>query len=380
MKDMIRTLGKFSVDPESTQFKKLLTKEMVHVKSFALGDQLNVKFDGKCDGSIALSAHRPKIGGAHYRIAPVNMGAASWYNIEFDIKGSDLRNIGQVIPCLEAASPKSLTLFSVMRFFYKNGRSQDVSSAQIELCRNRRRQSFPIQLDDLAHMPAEEIDYARVIFKIEARNVDIELYDLTIMGVENASAELAPDGAGALRAMGDSADFPMSRVFIIPQEKDIWTGTASQHRALSDGVFIDFEVGEGRQVKIAQKRNVASFDFRQTAASGWRNLEFRFTNVKNTGAVCALLRASGAHAGSNSIETNVILREYDENFKWQDSPLALKIPLFSKGSSVQQIIDLSPKLADSRQSHTFGILLFFPPETTELQISELEMFVFDRML
>ncbi|MCM2563600.1 hypothetical protein M8756_15555 [Lutimaribacter sp. EGI FJ00015] len=371
---MLKSIEIFQTDPNDWEFLALTQSMKVYSEGFSIRDVLSVKFDNASGGQVGVSANKPEVNDPYYRLCPIKMGGASWYSIEYEVPGAALSNVDQIIPCLDAASLKSVALFAVLRIFYENGRSEDISSAQIELRRDRRRQSFPISLGDIPAR-ADQVKAVRVIFFVEARDVDIDIYGLTMATIEAAKTPDSIDTITRLRKAHQGGARSM-QLLHLDAAKDAWTGTAQKHRPIKKSIFLDFQPGEDRQMKVAQKRGCLAVDFAKTASGGWRNLEFRFKRVRNTGTIMAALYAKGR--ATPELEANLVLRSYDKKMNIEDTPIPVSVPLFPKDGSLLRMIDLSPLLTDKWHVHHFGIMVFLPPEAKVLEIEEMDVFIFDR--
>lgn len=377
---MLEMIENIEIDPRNWEFVSLVHSERIYESGFVVNDKLLISFDNKSGGKVALSAIKPEISAPHYHIRPIDMGAAQWYSIECDISKESLDQVGQLVPCLDAASAQSVSLFALLRIFYEDGRSEDISSLQVELRRSRTQQAFPISLGDIPSLSHAQIAAARLIFFIEARNVAIDIYGLTIASVLGAKASYDDDSIARLRAAHDAGSPSLQMRRLSAQDDNLWTGEALEHRSIVPNVFLDFEPGSGRQMTVSRNGDSLDIDFTRTSDGGWRNLEFRFEGVANSGSVSALLYAKGAAGQHGRIEATLILREYDEKFVWEDTHIPVSLPLYSDKESELRLIDLSPLLSDKRDVHRFGIMLFLPPQAELLNVAEMDVFVFDREL
>ncbi len=376
---MLEVIESIEIDPENRDFVSLTRAERIHDFGFEISKGLRVSFEPNVGGKVALSAVNPEISAPHYRIRPIKMGAANWYSMEYDIAGKHLDNIGQIVPTLDAASPQSVTLFALLRIFYKDGRSEDVSSLQVELRRNRMAQAFPISLRDLPTLAHGEITTARLIFFIEARDVVLDVYGLTVTSVRTAKAHYGLEQVRRMRGVHAASPSPsLKRQRLDVDAEALWTGETSEHRPITPEVFLDFQPGEGRRMTVARQGGMLAVDFSETASGDWRNLEFRFEDVHNTGSITVLLYAKGKTGAGKPLEAGLVLREYDEDMVWEDTSIPVTLTLLAEEGGQLRRIDLSPLLSDKRNVHCFGIMMFLPPETEVLQIEEMDAFVFDR--
>lgn len=375
---MLEVIAKIDIDPTNWDLTSLTQDERIHSSGFQIASGLRVNFDPDSGGKIAFSAVCPEISSPHYRIKPIEMGAALWYSLEYDIAGEHLHNVGQIIPTLDASSSQSTTLFSLLRIFYNDGRSEDISSLQVEIRRNRTNQTFPISLDDLSSLSRGEIRAARLIFFIEARNVPLDIYGLTIISVPTVKL---PYRINQIKRMRDAhaAGVPsIKRGHLDANVEPLSTGRCLEHRQISPGVFLDFQPGDDRHITVTRQAEKLLLDFSEASSGGWRSLEFRFEEVRNTGSISALVFAKGGAMAKYGLEAGLVLREYDANFLWEDTPLPVSLTLFSEERSELRLFDLSPLLSDKRDLHHFGIMVFLPQEAGMLEVEEMDVFVFDR--
>lgn len=377
---MLARIVDVHVDPNDWNFTALVSAEKVHRKGFVIKDGLRVSFDHKCGAEVSVRAVQPEVSAPYLTIKPINMGAARWYSIECDISDVAWSEVGQLVPCLDAASAQSVSLFSLLRVFYDNGKSEDFSSLQVELRRNRAVQAFPISMAGSLLLNRTSIKGATLILYLESRNVAIDFYGLSILSVAAAPTRYAASQIERLRAACDAGSPTLFRRSIQTQFSEIWTGPTMEFRQIGAGVFLDFEPGAGRSVGVERRENDLVFDFSRAASCGWRSVEFRFDGIIDTGFLSVLLHAKGVNGANGPTHATLILREYGDSSGWKDTNISTHFTLFSEEDTVQRFFDLSPLFKNRTAAHHFGIVIFLPPETIELSIEEFDVFVFDRQL
>lgn len=375
---MLVEIGNFSVNPDDKAFFTRAISPKVYEKSFSIEDRLRVSFDGSSGGKVRLSAVHPVAGAAHYQITPVGLGAAAWYSIEYNISSDLVANLGQIVPCLDASSQQSATIFAVLRLIYKDGKTADASSLQIELQRDRHPQSFPISFGDFPENTHSELDRAVLIFFIEARNIDINIYGLTVQGVKAHDSSFPVSQVEVLRKAGKEKGSAVLHRAITPDTVEPFSGMFTERQQISDGIFLDFEAGKGREVQVGSTHSTVVLDFDRLIEAQWRTLEFSFTGVENTGSIAAFIHVSSKAGGTPCpIGVKILLREYFEDDVWRDTELQDRLTICGEGGNAQAFFDLSPVVTDSRQRHNFGIFVFLPPDTGRLELTGIEAFVVD---
>jgi len=375
---MIKNILTFKADADDWEFLALRDTEKTCEDTFMIRDTLRVNFDSQAKGAITLCAIKPELSTPFYRLKPVNMGAARWYSIECDIAGDDLRDADQIIPCLDAASAQTASLFAVLRIFHDDGRSEDISSAELELRRPRKAHSFPIALSDLPELDRSKITSGKVIFFVEARDVSVDIFSLTIAAVAAVETIYTDDHTQRLRALHDSGAESLQMRRLHATMDDLWTGETHEHRALCDDIFLDMEPGEDRRIAVTQDAGRIGLDFTQTASGAWRNLEFRFRDIFNSGSMVAVISAKGQSPLDDGINAKLMVRQYGKNFAWEDVHVPVPFTLFSQDTSEQRVIDLSPLLSDTRHVHHIGLMVFLPRTAQTLELEKMEVFIFDR--
>ncbi|WP_321446882.1 hypothetical protein [uncultured Cohaesibacter sp.] len=379
---MLRSIGSFQIDPKTPEFSDICRTPRKYDRSFRIDNNLLINFDPSSGGGVELSAVNPIVGSPHYVLKPFSLGGARWYSIECPINCADIEKLGQVVPYLDIASPQSVSCHANLRLFYQDGRSEDISSLQIEIKRNRVRQTFPISLADIRSTGLESIDRAVVIFFIEARDVKLELYGYSISGLDRQEVIYNAADLMTLReATQKEGSLVKHNYAILSGKTDVVEKRITHHEMISDGVFVDFETADDRSVNVQKTALELEFTFENMQEAEWRNFEFRFEDITNTGSILAIVRMEGSTLFSKNIKEAsalLVLREYDENFEWNDTILREPLNLQTKPDEQTVMLDLSPILADDRLKHTFGLLLFLPEDVISVNVSEMEAFVFDR--
>lgn len=168
---------------------------------------------------------------------------------------------------------------------------------------------------------------------------------------------------------------------VIPTDNRVESRRHSGHAPLAEGVFIDFETSEGRAMDVAASAAGLTLQFENLQPAKWRNFEFRFDDIVNNGSMTALIRMVGSTHFDPALPNQnalLVVREYDENYKWSDTILDVPFRLSSKTGEQIALIDLYPVLSDARLRHRFGLLVFLPEQVTRVEIAEMEAFVYDR--
>lgn len=360
-------------DPSDSAFPPLVAQPALHRQGFPLGGALRVTFDPSKGGALRVAGIVPPLGAAHWRLTPVNLGAADWYAVETDLDPLALRGLESLIPCLDAASPRKLSLFALLRVVGPDGRSHDGSSTMVELGPERRGAVFPVSLSDIPAPLLHEAASARLIFFLEARDVDLDLYGLSVTGIAAPPPVVAD---AALRSLRDRAGGPPvagpARILSAATRKG-WAGKVTDHAEIAKGVFLGIEPGPGRKVAVSRGWSKLEIDFTAAAASRWRSLEFRFAPFADTGRMVALLRVSAMTAQAGPLPVVVILRHYPgQGVPFRDSVLGAGLMLYPDAAPRESRFDLSPYLPDSTALHETGLMLFFPPDTGLLTVEGIE--------
>lgn len=379
---MLRSLGSLRVDPLSPEFVELRKNPKKHDGTFKISDDLFINFDNSSGGAVEVSAIEPIVGSPYYLIKPISLGGANWFSIEFGIDADNIHKLSQVIPSLDIASPGSATIYATLRLHYEDGRSEDVSSTQVEVKRNRVRQTFPIALGDLHAGISKPISRGTCIFFIEAREVELELYGFGITGIDKEAVTYSGTEIATLRDAAKLGKAEAQHKFaLVPGDNRVESRRHLHHSPIADGVFIDFQADEGRAIEIKSSPTGVEMIFENMQPAQWRNFEFRFNDIRNSGNMLAIIRIVGStHFSKTTRNQNALLavREYDEHYKWSDTILDIPFRLSPKAGEQIAVIDLYPVLSDARLKHRFGLMVFLPEEVERVELSEMEAFVYDR--
>jgi hypothetical protein len=268
----------------------------------------------------------------------------------------------------------------MLRVYFEDGTSTDISSLQIELNRGRGVHTFPMTFSDLPAGSLKNATRAILIFFIEARNVALDIFGFSAFGAKKVDYSLA---AGDLKKLRDAAKNKGGAVqskSLLSDRSSPWTGCARQHLPLCEGIFLDFETDGNRIVEVSNRDGRVCVDFSQVADAAWRNLEFRFDGVKNTGTLNMLVCLDGKVAKGPTVQATIVLREYSDDLTWKDRSTEVTLSFSDELQGRQVLLDLSPLLTDTRHIHHFGVMVFLPPETGEIEASLFEIFVYDRDL
>lgn len=375
---MYRELTAIAACPDADRFQALTHRPERGGAAFELAGGFHIVLGPGARGAVELDARVPFMDAPCYRLRPVGCAARSFYRIEYRLSAALLADLSALIPTLEASSPEGVTVFALLRLVRPDGGTADVGSAQIEVKRDRQLHSFPISLHDLPASDRTGVTEARLCFSIEARPAALHLHRLALHGVEARDDRLSQADLDTLRGLAARQSPRVRRAGITAQRGTGWTGRAEGHQRLADGVYLDFDPAAGRSATLSRADGRVEIAFEHLKDSGWRNLEFRFRDVHQSGSLILVLRAVDATGMQAVLRPRAILRQYDETGGWSDTPLRDPLPVFAGARDGQTKIDLSPLLDETRQIHRFGLMLFFPGEVDRLIFSEIEVFVIDR--
>ena len=373
---MFKALGDFRATSSKPSFLSANQIEKNNTEDILIQDRLLVRFDHQRGETLEVSAIKPTNCAPFYRINPKNMGASEWYSIEYTPLIENTGNASFIIAVLDAASARSATVFVIFRIFYVDGRSEDISSRQIEIRKKRNSRAFWINTHDAESFTDSNIKYCRLIFFVEARNVSLDIYGLSITSATTASCEHDEKKTKRVPSNQNGTSLPLLKRTLSAKSKHLWKTKTRKPLTITENVFIDFEQGLGQEAKITRRDDNLILDFTKTTGH-WRTIEFRFNQVKNTGTVFAILHSQGMSLSASPLDVALVLREYDDDCGWTDAPIPFSLTLHSEKNVIQHLIDVSALLKNSHSYHRFGIFLFFPPETGSVAIKELEVSVFD---
>jgi hypothetical protein len=374
---MVKSLGSHIVNAEHKDFLRFTGEPSSFTGTFKLIDKFSVHFDTAQGGSVTASSIQPPIGSPFIRISPVDMGAASWYSLEYPIDGTDLQDLGQVIATFDAATPQSATIFAVLRLVQPDKKFSDTSSTQVELRRDRKNYSFPIGLDEVTQDAIKTAEQARLIFFIEARDVDIDLFGLQVFGVPAAPASVDVAAIDNLRTVSKAPDNALGHVGL---DVDAFGKKRKLRHRQEVATDMNFDVDSGKRQHVIAIKNGAEvhFDFAKAPNTRWRTFEFVFNKVTNTGSITALINLDGDAAGQD-IELNCVVRQYsDVAGEWTDTRVLAKLPVSQTPNQTSVSVDLSRVFPDTKHDHNIGILLFIPVDCAALNLKTLEAFVYDK--
>jgi len=143
---------------------------------FDLANDLSLRFDPSQGGKMQAGVIRPEGSDPFIRLRPVSLGADAWYMLECPVETQHIRARQHLMVHLDVAAPRSALVFGILRFQHPNGTFTDVSSSQVELRQGRNQHALTILLDE--GTPAAVFDDpARLMLCVEARDVDLDLYE-----------------------------------------------------------------------------------------------------------------------------------------------------------------------------------------------------------
>lgn len=351
-----------------------------HTRSFPLSKALMVSFESVEGGSVGFSSHRPAAGKPYCTIEPRGMGPSRWFSIELTLDLEQLRHVSQVIPVLEAGAARTVSLFAVLRYVLPNNHILDTSSTQIELRKGRRAYSLPISVGDLPEGSPARATSAKLIFFVEARDVALDLYGLTVVAVGlDDDALVHPDQVTQLRQLALAGDPGVRHASLDASE--LKPGERLQrHTSLSNGVFrIDIDSENGEFVRVARNEGSLVLDFSGAESARWRSLELRFDSVENSGDLRSLVRfcATADYGEGGGQPIDCTLRYYGDNWDdWIDR--AVLEPLDADSSHQERLtqFDISTLLAETGKPHNIGIMCFVPPGCRQLELHGFEVFLY----
>ncbi|WP_417808911.1 hypothetical protein [Thioclava sp.] len=308
---MLEALGEFRVDPNDPSFVSLAQSDHPYTKDVLIQDSLRVNCGDRSGEKLKVSAMEPNNCDPFYRINPINMGASEWYSMEYVPSTKNVAGSGRIVALLDAASAQSATIFAICRIFYKNGRSEDISSRQMEIRKNREKRIFTIDIDDALLFSANNITSFHLLFFIEARNVAIDVYGLSITSIATTNSLHSANDIKRIRFSQKAKTLSRFQRVLGSNVRRVWKGKTNKHRALAKDVFIDFEQGSAIQTSVMHNDNKLIIDFSK-ATGRWRTLEFRFNEVKNTGTTFALLHFKGMSLPASLLGSGCI--DFDTQF------------------------------------------------------------------
>ena len=369
--DVFTDLGAVAPDRADASFAALCETPITPGQGFALLGRLTVSFDPSKGGRVRAAGRVPPHGAPHVRLSPLALGGAAWFTLEYDLVPGDLAGLECIIPSLDAACARKVTVFAVLRIEEAQGGTRDGSSTLIEIGQTRRRHAFPIALDMVTPDVLRQARRATVIFFIEARDVALDFYGLRLVGLLSAGPHLP-----------DPDDAPRAEVAPLRRRLDVALasgreGPVEALSAIAEDVFLDIEPGPDRAVAVMAAPAGLQLDFGAAAASAWRSLEFRFAEVADGGDLMAAI-AVGAHTGQGgAVRATAVLRLYPGDVTgFRDIVLSGEIMIYPHGPAQEWVFPLSPHLPDTRATHDFGVMLFLPPDTGRLSVKALEVAVF----
>jgi len=374
---MVKSLGSQIVSADHKDFLRFTNEPSSFTSPFQLMDTFSVHFDASKGGSVTATGIQPPIGSPFIRVSPVDMGAAAWYSFEYPINGADLQGLSQVIATFDAATPQSATVFAVLRLMQPDRKFSDTSSTQVELRRDRKNYSFPIGLDKFSQEAIKTAKQGRLIFFIEARDVDIDLFGVQVFGVPASPTGIDGPAIDKLREITQGSDDAVSHVAL---NVDAFGKKRKLRHCNEMATALNFDVDSSKRgyVIATQKGAAAHFDFAKAPNTRWRTFEFVFSDVTNTGSTTALINLEGDAAGQD-IELNCVVRQYsDVKGEWTDTHVLAKLPVGKTQKQTSVTLDLSRVFPDTKHEHSFGIFLFIPTECAALNLKTLEAFVYDK--
>ena len=364
-------------DPADERFQALARSPERCGGPVELKNGFNIALGPGARGHIELDALAPFMDAPFYRVRPCGCEARSWYRMEYRLSPDSIRDLSALVVMLEASSPEGVTVFALLRVSFPDGRSADLGSAQIEVQRNRRVHALTIALGDHSASDVADVTEARLCFVIEARPAALHIHRLGVQAVEARDTCLSSSELQRLRNLANRNPPRVRCRRLCAGPSRMWTGTAEGHRRLSEGGYIDFDPLLGRSVGVAKSEDTVCLTMQNMNDAQWCSLEFRFTDVVESGALSMVLRATGSPERQEIPRLRTLLRQYDETGGWDDTTLHEAVSLFDPQGIRQTNIDLSPLLDAARQIHRFGLMLFLPVHSERFGFSDIEVFVID---
>lgn len=352
-----------------------------HTTSFEIAEGLHVNFEAVPGAAVDVSCRRAHDDRAHYTITPRNMGPSRWFSLEIEIAPAQLRNISQVIPILVAGSTRSVSLFAVMRLTLPDNRITDTSSTRIELRKGRRSYSLPISIGDLPAGAVSSASAARMIFFVEARDVALDLYEISAVALRSADDDpLADERIAALRRRVAAHD-PGVRHELFPFRQFAPKQSLRAHVALpTERARFDIDSANGASASVLDNDPTLVLDLNDARTARWCSFELRFGQVEPTSDLRAMLHlAAAAENGTSEMSEPIrcILRIYDDAWaSFTDHSIADFPHAISDESEGLFEFDIASPLLAAASARNIGILCFVPPGSRRFELRAFEMFIF----
>lgn len=366
---------------DAPQFSALLDGPAVYEKPFALSNEAQLCFDGSAGGSVEISATRPAVGLPFLSVTPRKMGANSWLSLEIDLALDTLDKVTQIIPTLVAGAARSVSIFALVRFTMSDEKTYETSSTQLELRRGSCTNSFPISVADLPVGTLENAASAQLLFFFEARDVIVDFYSLSVMGITQARTDFSPALLAQLRERAQETEIDLHHVNFdssVFQADDVIT----HHKSLGQSCYLDLEPRENSCILMSPREGSVLLDFTAARECKWRTFEMRFNHVKDTGSLNAIVSYEGTARGRGEFEhISLMFRLYHpDGGGFEDKGFVATLSIGRLTSTRQAEVDISALLPDTHTHHNFGLLCFIPESCKTLTIKKLETLLYDKRL
>lgn len=323
---------------------------------FTLADGVDVRFGAGARVHVETAA-------GEVTLTPEGMPEAGWFSLEMPIDLSALRQTNHVFARIDMAAKRSSYAHATVEIESSAGRVE-ASSAQVELRGDSRTQLLTIDLGDIETAEIGAGKRAKLVMVLEPRDVPITLRRVDALAVTDTGAFEAMSRRGVrLHVKG------------LARQRTI-TG----NHALGRGTRIDIERVDGAFVHMARSKGQVSFDFRASQVCRWRTLEFLFRGVSDPkGNLAALVEFEGRCDAEKSLRLPLTLRLYNEGTgrEWNDFNDAGAITIRAERAKSRSLLPLTPMLGGRDRNLTFGVMGFFPPDVSIVDINHMSVRLID---
>lgn len=251
-----------------------------HSEPFQLEKALWVSFECVDQCRMTVARREAPDGRGCLRITPVTMGASRWFTLELSLDITDLQDCSSIVPVVVAAAGQSASVFAAIRIFDSNHGCADTGSVQLEFRKDRQSHSFPIDLTEVDEETRRNATEARLIFFVEARDVNIDLYSLQIYGIRAVEEKHANQNSEAACRSVLAGAAASGLVRQLRPEGLTSSDRLSGETKFGDECFLNYDSANGQSVSLETSNGWAIFDFSGARESRWRTLEFRFSLIK----------------------------------------------------------------------------------------------------
>ncbi|MFG1183315.1 MULTISPECIES: hypothetical protein [Xanthobacter] len=337
-----------------------------------LTPNVRVEFDAQPGRESGILISRKSFNGNVFiEIEPRKLEDANWLTIEITLDIDDVRETSTFVSILDAFSVKSVSVFSVLRVTYPDGRWVDFSSAELEFNATSTTHAFPVVLSQKIQDALAGASGAKLIFFIESRSTVFGISEVRTIGILRDAKLLAMRASSDLLTQLENRTLEGAhRAELSTEALTIDAATRREvacYAEVAPNVCFSFGPAAEEAVALLKMDDNIVVDLTGCADSDWRTIEFLF-HPTSVGACRGLLidiQSSYLPQPSEAILEGVFRIFVEDGY--QDISLG-GIAIDTNGTRTQQAYPLD---LTAFQSNRCRLILFVPPTYASLLFKSL---------